>query len=92
MFVFTSGMHPGLALVFFFVGLVFVLYSFAGAFRWTCGWDRDEERLPRAAGRGDIDRMAEAWHCPYGRCRADNPPHAKFCRMCGCSRIESGPR
>jgi hypothetical protein len=86
MFIWTNGMHPGFALVFFVVGLVFVLYSLASAFRWTCGWDREEERgdrrAPRRARLAD-PRVATGWECGHRMCRSQNPPHARYCRMCG---------
>jgi hypothetical protein len=47
MFIWSNVMHPGLALIFFLVGLVFVAYSFASAFR---GMGRGLEPPPRPSG------------------------------------------
>lgn len=84
MFVWTSGMHPAFALVFFVVGLMFVLHTFANAFRWTCGWDR-EDRLPNTREGAKTDRPMDepGWTCPQGKCLTRNPGHARYCRMCG---------
>jgi hypothetical protein len=81
-------MHPAFALVFFVVGLMFVLHTFANAFRWTCGWDREDD-LPKNRGTpGDVARHFNqaAWECPHSKCLAQNPGHARYCRMCGRSR------
>jgi hypothetical protein len=88
MFIWTSGMHPGFALVFLVVGLVFVLYAFASAFRWTCGWDHDE-RLGGAPRRTIFSDSppSDGWACAYKKCRAGNPSHARYCRMCGRQRV-----
>src|SRR5262245_33499765 len=91
MFVWTSGMHPAFALVFFVVGLMFVLHTFANAFRWTCGWEREDE-LPRGRGpKGDAARHFEqtAWECRHRQCLAQNPATARYCRMCGRSRVQA---
>ena len=85
MFIWTSGMHPAFALVFFVVGLMFVLHTFANAFRWTCGWDR-EDRLPGNQKRGEQAARPPdeaAWTCANRKCLARNPGHARYCRMCG---------
>lgn len=89
MFVWTSGMHPAFALVFFVVGLMFVLHTFANAFRWTWGWDR-EERMPANRDAPPARGLDEAaWTCPQRKCLARNPGHARYCRMCGRFRSEA---
>lgn len=74
MFFWTTGMPPIIALGLLIIGTIFVVYSIAGAFRWTCGWGEDD------VGRAGV------WACDDPRCRAPNPPHGRFCRMCGKKR------
>jgi len=90
MFVWTSGMHPGMALILFVVGIAFTIYTMSNAVRWTWGWDRDEESMLRGDGRGGSEQdgasdadFGPVWNCPFENCHADNPSHARFCRMCG---------
>lgn len=71
MFFWTPGMPPILTLLFFLLGAVFIVYSLAGAFKWTCGWGEDDA--------AHID----SWECANSQCRSANRRHARFCRMCG---------
>ncbi|MEK6642548.1 MAG: hypothetical protein AABZ08_01455 [Planctomycetota bacterium] len=71
MFFWTTGMSPIVTLLIFIIGTIFVVYSMAGAFKWTCGWGEEDMR------------RAGAWRCTEPKCRASNPSHARFCRMCG---------
>jgi hypothetical protein len=91
MLVWTSGMHPAFALVFFIVGLMFVLHTFANAFRWTCGWDREDDLKSNRSHQGcDLSHVDQAaWACPHPKCLAQNPGHARYCRMCGRSRVQA---
>lgn len=61
---------------------VFIVLSLRVAFRGMC-----EEGPPGGAGRREIGAPPVIrWECDSGRCRAANPPYAKFCRMCGRAR------
>ena len=86
MFVWTSGMHPGMALILFVVGIVFTIYTMSSAVRWTWGWDRNEESMLPGGGPGGggaDSGFGPGWTCPFANCQAENPSHARFCRMCG---------
>ncbi|QOJ03369.1 MAG: hypothetical protein HRU71_07645 [Planctomycetia bacterium] len=58
---------------------VITVLSLRAAFRDMC-----EEGLSDRAGlRENGAPPVIHWECDRGRCRAANPPYAKFCRMCG---------
>lgn len=74
MFIWTNAFGPGVSFLLLVLGLLFVLYSFNAAYRG-----------PRPGGPfppPPPGRRAE-WVCRRPECRAENPPHGRFCRMCG---------
>ncbi len=83
MLVWTTGM-PLFAFIFF--AIVFLLIV-GGVFRAIRCWTWDDEPPsrgmqasgPRASDGFEFGR----WQCGLTNCRAYNPPHARFCRMCG---------
>lgn len=88
MFIWSTGM-PLFALLFFVGFSVFVFSCFLRLIRGG-GWDKGAELDNMYDGEGNSmigDEWMESWRCPRPRCRAMNPGHAKFCRMCGhCAR------
>jgi hypothetical protein len=79
------------------LGVLFILmlrYA-AGKLRWRQderGWQcgpRQQDATESFRGDSPGDMVvrdyysAAAWECSGPDCRAPNPPHAQFCRMCG---------
>ena len=85
MFVWWTGM-PLIGLLFFAGMFIVVVYSFVSAVRGQ-GWEMEDSMGGRARTRGRSRRIADSraddWECERTTCRAMNPGHARFCRMCG---------
>lgn len=85
MFVWWTGM-PLIGLVFFAVMFAIVVYSFVSSVRGQ-GLEMEDSMGGRARrrdrSRGFSGGRAGDWECERTTCRAMNPGHAKFCRMCG---------
>jgi len=73
--VFTTTGMPILAVVFFAIVALLVLHAFIRA---VFGGNRDFERF-----EDRTRHISGDWVCSRRHCRALNPPHAVYCRMCG---------
>jgi hypothetical protein len=78
MFYWTSGMSL-FGFIFVAIATVFMFRFVIGAFRGH-GWEMDTFP-PIARPRGG--NVSREWICERANCRAHNPGHGKFCRMCG---------
>lgn len=81
MFIWTTGI-PQFGLVLFVAVALFVLYSLARTVRERA-WETDETSFDGDGQRDDRPRNTRSWRCSHADCRAVNPGHARFCRMCG---------
>jgi hypothetical protein len=102
MFYMNSG-FPLFLLIFLGVLFIIMLRYAAGTRRWRRderGWqhgprqhDATESFRGAQAGASPGDTVvrdyysAAAWECSGPDCRAPNPPHARFCRMCGREKV-----
>ncbi len=78
-----------LGLLFMVMILVFIIRGLAGAgrrgrYREGPPWRKAASDLPDPYGGPEAG--AGAWRCNLPNCRAVNPPHARYCRMCGAKR------
>lgn len=83
MVVWSTGM-PLFALL-FFVGFTVLIFSFFFKLIRGSFWDSSTETDNMYGGgySPEEGEWVEPWRCPRPRCRAMNPGHARFCRMCG---------
>ncbi len=76
-------------IVFMVVMVLIIVRGTAAAGRRT----RDRDRYPRPRHLSGSDQAsfgpeieAGGWRCIVPNCRASNPAHARYCRMCGAKR------
>lgn len=76
----ASGGSPGLVALGLVAGAIFLTFFFLNAmFHLSTLTGRKWQ-----GGRSLYERPPVIrWECGGGRCRAANPPQARFCRMCG---------
>lgn len=92
MVIWSTGM-PLFALLFFVGFTIFVFSCFLKVIRGS-GWDNGREldnMYDRNGNSLSEEEWMEPWRCPRPKCRAMNPGHAKFCRMCGHEAREGEP-
>lgn len=51
--------------------------------RMGCGANPDETPRRRTGRDRRFGALADGWQCENLDCRASNPRHARFCRICG---------
>ena len=88
MFVWSTGISL-FPLIFFVVIFAVVVYSFFSAVRGH-GMEMEEGLGGRGNRSRSPRRFGAEWECERSTCRAANPGHARFCRMCG--RRREAPR
>ncbi len=85
---------PLIGFIFAAVMFIVVVYSFVSAVRGH-GWEMEDMMGNGPWGRGGSRRSDAGrdpdWECERSTCRAMNPGHARFCRMCGRRRSEPRP-
>ncbi|HVP13099.1 MAG TPA: hypothetical protein VMV94_18130 [Phycisphaerae bacterium] len=97
MFIFSQGIHPIIGVLVFVGMIVLVMYSFTRVWRsgppdvdeyWPGRRNREADSAGGTADAGEDPSPGEPlqagrWECRHPNCRAINPPHGRYCRMCG---------